>query len=191
MNYYTNIESGLSEGQVIENREKYGSNTLCSTKKNSFFSLLLESFADPIIKILLIALAIKTIFLFQNFDWYETLGIVIAIFVSSLISTLSEYGSEKAFSRMQEEASQSKCRVKRNKKIIEIPLEDVVVNDIVLLSSGDKIPADGILVKGSISVDESILNGEAKEQYKEEVRNIVTDKNLLYRAIIEKELQKY
>jgi len=157
---------GLNLNEVEENRKKYGTNKIESSSNNSFFKLLLESLGDPIIKILLIALAIKVIFLIKSFDWYETIGIVIAIFLASFISTISEYGSEKAFKRLQEEASSINTKVKRDGKVIEIPIDDVVVGDIILLSSGDKIPADGMLVEGSISVDESILNGESKEKYK-------------------------
>ena len=72
--------NGLTDKEVIESRKKYGSNLLKSKKKNSFFKLLIESLGDPIIKILLVALAIKVVFLFKDFDWYETLGILIAIF---------------------------------------------------------------------------------------------------------------
>ena len=67
--------NGLSNEQVIENRKKYGSNVFSKKKKDSFLKLLLETFSDPIIKILLIALGIKTIFLIRDFDWYETIGI--------------------------------------------------------------------------------------------------------------------
>ena len=157
---------GLTKKEVENSINKYGTNKLVEIKENSFFKLLLESLGDPIIKILLIALAIKVVFLIKSFDWYETIGIVIAIFLASFISTISEYGSEKAFKRLQEEASLIKCRVKRDNKIIEISIEDIVVGDIVLISSGDKIPADGILIEGSLSVDESSLNGESKEKYK-------------------------
>lgn len=157
---------GLNNMEVNESKKKYGTNKIESINNNSFFKLLLESLGDPIIKILLIALAIKVIFLIKTFDWYETVGIVIAIFLASFISTVSEYGSEKAFKRLQEEASEIKCRVKRDNIIKEISINDVVVNDIILLSSGDKIPADGTLIDGSLSVDESILNGEANEIYK-------------------------
>ena len=73
--------NGLSSKEVIENRKKYGTNQISSKEKNSFFKLLLESLGDPIFKILLIALAVKTLFLFHDFDWFETIGIVIAIFV--------------------------------------------------------------------------------------------------------------
>lgn len=181
MNY-----NGLTNKQVEINREKYGSNELTKIKKDSFIKKLLITFSDPIIKILLIALALKVIFLFRDFDWYETIGIVIAILLASLISTISEYGSEKAFEKLQEEASQIKCRVIRNGKKIEIPVSDVVVNDIVVLETGDKIPADGIIVKGRLSVDESSLNGETKEAIKETALNVnkPTDKNIVYRGTV-------
>lgn len=157
------MHNGLTDKEVIESRKKYGSNLLKSKKKNSFFKLLIESLGDPIIKILLVALAIKVVFLFKDFDWYETLGILIAIFLASFISSISEYGSEKAFIKLQEESSKIKCKVLRNgvKKIVNI--DDVVVGDIIILLSGDKVPADGIIVQGEVSVDESAINGESKE----------------------------
>ena len=91
--------NGLTDEEVLEHRKKYGSNELSKVKKEGFFRLLINTLGDPIIKILLIALAIKTVFLFKNFDWYETIGIVIAILLASLISTISEYGSERAFEK--------------------------------------------------------------------------------------------
>ena len=159
--------NGLSNEEVIINRKKYGWNTFTKKKQDSFFKLLIETFSDPIIKILLIALGIKTIFLIKDFDWYETVGIVIAILVASLISSISEYGSMKAFNKLTEESSQINVKVKRNGIISSIPINEVVVNDLVVLETGDKVPADGIIVFGSISVDESMMNGEAKEVYKE------------------------
>lgn len=187
MNQRTNIEIGLTDKQVQANRSKYGKNEITSKKTDGFFKLLLGTLGDPIIKILLIALAIKTIFLIKDFDWYETVGIVIAIFLASFISTISEYGSEQAFSKLQEESSKIKCRVKRDGKVIEVNIEEIVVGDIVLLQSGDKIPADGKLIKGNISVDESSLNGETKEAYKEPVKSLFEEgnsKNLVYRGTV-------
>ena len=161
-----NIKNGLSDSEVIESRNKYGKNIITSKKKDGFFKLLLSSFGDPIIRILLIALGIKVVFLFSSFDWYETIGIVIAILIASLISTISEYGSERAFLKLQEEASKLKCRVRRGGNDLLINVDDVVVGDIVLLSTGDKIPADGIIVSGDLSVDESSINGETCEAHK-------------------------
>ncbi len=171
--------TGLKDAQVIENRKKYGSNKITGQKKETFFSLLLETLQDPIIKILIIALLVKVIFLFRDFDWFETLGILIAIFLASFISTISEYGSEKAFEKLQEESSKIKAKVIRNGQIKSIAIDDIVKDDIVLLESGDKIPADGILIKGNLVVDESSLTGEMKEIYKDPQQD-----NLLYRGTV-------
>lgn len=158
--------NGLTNKEVIEQRKKYGSNEITKAKQKGMIKLFLESLGDPIIKILLIALGIKTMFLFHDFDWFETLGIVIAILIASLISTISEYGSEAAFKRLQLESSKLKCKVKRNNQIQEISIDEVVVGDLVLLQTGDKIPADGIIKSGSVLVDESSMNGETKEKEK-------------------------
>lgn len=178
--------NGLTDKEVIEKRKKYGTNKIDVSNHDTFWHLLLESLADPIIRILLIALGIKTIFLINDFDWYETIGIVIAIFIASFISAISEYGSSKAFETLEKESSKIKCRVKRNNKIEEIDLEEIVVDDIVLLSSGDKVCADGILIDSTLEVDESILNGETKEVYKRKCTNIShpTKENLLYRGTV-------
>ena len=177
------MKNGLTKEEVIKNRDEYGSNALENIDKISFFKKLLESLGDPIIRILIIALGIKMVFLIKDFDWYETVGIVIAIFIASFISTISEYGSEQAFQKLQMEASKIKCKVKRDKIVEEISIKDVVVNDIVVLETGDKIPADGYLIEGEITVDESSLTGETKE-----VRKLSSttrlEKNRLYRGSV-------
>ena len=177
------MKNGLTKEEVIKNREEHGSNALENIDKISFFKKLLESLGDPIIRILIIALGIKMVFLIKDFDWYETVGIVIAIFIASFISTISEYGSEQAFQKLQMEASKIKCKVKRDKIVEEISIKDVVVNDIVVLETGDKIPADGYLIEGEITVDESSLTGETKE-VKKLSSNTRLEKNRLYRGSV-------
>lgn len=178
--------NGLNSKQVIESMEKNGKNVISGNGTDSFFKLFIESLGDPIIKILLVALGIKVFFLFRNFDWYETIGIVLAIFIASLISTISEYGSERAFLKLQADASRLKCRVRRNGKVEVINIDDVVVGDIVLLETGDKVPADGIIVSGDFSLDESSISGESCEVHKKSVDNVsnYTDKNFLYRGTV-------
>ena len=105
---------GLNDAEVVKSRAEHGTNEITKVKKNTFVRLLLESLGDPIIKILLMALAIKVIVLFRNFDWYETIGILIAILLASFISSISEYGSEQAFNRLQEESSKTKAKVKND-----------------------------------------------------------------------------
>ncbi len=158
-----NNYKGLNDEEVDVSRKKYGSNTLVKLKQKTFFKILLESLGDPIIKILLIALGIKVLFIFSKYDWYETIGILIAVMLASLISTISEYGSESAFKRLQNDASKIYVKVFRNNYLKEIVISDVVVGDIVKLTTGDSIPADGILIDGSISCNESSLTGESKD----------------------------
>ena len=175
---------GLTEEEVVNNRRKYGTNEISKVKKNSFLRLLLESLGDPIIKILLIALAVKVVFLFRSFDWFETLGILIAIFLASFISSISEYGSEKAFQRLGEEAALIKVKVKRNGVIQEVNINEVVKNDLILLNTGDRIPADGFIVSGSVFVDESTINGESGEVEKKSTVSTIEEENKVYRGTI-------
>ena len=176
---------GLTNEEVLKQRKKYGTNSITIVKKNSFFKLFLESLADPIIRILLIALAIKVLFLFKDSNIYETIGILIAVLMASFISTISEYGSEAAFNRLQEESAKIKSKVYRNGKLKEIPIDDIVVGDYIKLLNGDLIPSDGYLISGKLRVDESSFNGEKKEAKKESfVSGIVNSQNQVYRGSV-------
>ena len=162
----TNKNTGLNNKEVLESRKKHGSNIISIKNKNTFFRIVIESLNDPIIKILLIALAIKVLFLFKDSNLYETLGIAVSVFLACFISSISEYGSEKAFEKLSEENSNIKVKVLRNSKLTIIDIKDIVVGDVVYLSSGDRIPADGIIIEGNIYIDESILTGETIEKIK-------------------------
>ena len=157
---------GLTAAEVEKSRQQHGSNQLTQKKRKSFFRQFLSSFGDPIIKILLAALAVNVLFLFHHCDWYESAGIAVAIFLATFVSTLSEYGSESAFEKLQEDAAKTQCRVMRAGGLQALPVADVVVGDLVLLQAGERIPADGILLSGKLSVDQSALNGEAREAEK-------------------------
>ena len=157
---------GLSDEEVKKSREMNGTNQITGHKRNTLLSLIIESLNDPIIKILMIALGIKVLFLFHDSDIYETIGIIVAIILASIISSLSEYGSEKAFVKLTNMTSKVMVKVFRNSKLIRVSIDEVVLGDSVYLESGDKIPADGELIKGELSVDESMLTGESKEKNK-------------------------
>jgi len=157
---------GLTIDEISKSKDQYGDNQLGKRKRNTFFKQFIQSFNDPIIKILLIVLAVNVLFLIRNFDWYETAGIAVAIFLATFISTLSEYGSESAFEKLQEEADKTKCRVKRAEGLLELPINDIVVGDYIILQAGERIPSDGMIVFGELNVDQSTLNGETKETHK-------------------------
>ena len=158
---------GLTEEEVEKSLIDNGSNARTESKTESFWLKLKDNFGDPMIKILCVALIINVIFTFLGqTEWYESVGIAAAVIIATFVSTYSEYKNEGAFQKLQEEASQIVCKVFRSGSLEEIPINDVVVGDCVLLQSGDKVPADGFVLKGALSVDQSTLNGESKEAKK-------------------------
>ena len=179
-----NVYNGLSDEEVKKYRTLYGDNEIKRTKSNSFFKLFLESLGDPMIKILLIVLALKFVFLFADNDWFETLGVLIAIFLASFISSVSEYGSSKAFESLLSKNSTKEVKVKRNDKICLVNINDIVVNDIVSLCSGDIVPADGVIVSGSVFANEACINGESNDTFKTAVNGMINENNKLYRGTI-------
>ena len=173
--------TGLTTSQANASREQHGSNSLTKKEKSGFFSKYLASFGDPIIKILMVALGVNLLLLVRDANWYETAGIAVAVLLATLISTLSEYGSESAFEKLQEEAANIKCRVLRDKRIKEIPIAEIVVGDTVFIQAGERVPADGVLINGLIDVDQSALNGETKEAHKKPTKNKSHDLSLYLR----------
>ncbi|MCH5186291.1 MAG: HAD-IC family P-type ATPase, partial [Oscillospiraceae bacterium] len=169
---------GLSAAEAEESRQKYGDNSMTEQETQSFWSKLKDNFGDPMIKILCVALIINVIFTFLGqTEWYESVGIAIAVILATFVSTFSEFRNENAFQKLQEEASRILCKVYRSGEIVELSINDVVVGDCILLQSGDKIPADGIIIDGNINVDQSVLNGESKEAVKVAVPDNYEDKD--------------
>lgn len=153
---------GLSEIEVAISREKYGTNKMTKKKKKALAISFLENLGDPVIRVLIISLIVNIIFTIRNIDWFETGGIAIAILLATTISTISERSSQTAFDKLNNSAK-SYARVRRNGEIENIHSEDLVVGDVVLLRAGDKISADGYLISGAISLDQSAMTGESKE----------------------------
>ena len=159
----------LTDAEAESLLKEHGENRLRAAKKKSFGAKFFGNMKDPVIKILLVALAVNVIFMFRDADWVETAGIAISIFLATFISTLSEHGSERAFSRLSDESANDVCRVRRidektgRECVKEVPVYGVTVGDAILLSAGERIPADGVMIKGKIGVDQSGMTGESKE----------------------------
>lgn len=155
---------GLSQSEVIEARKHFGSNKLTEKKRVTIWQKYWEKFDDPIITILLVALGINVIFtFFGKVDWFECAGIFVSVLIATWVSALSEFKNEETFRNIQNEASRIMCKVYRGGRVTEIPIDEIVCGDFVLLQSGDMIPADGYVFSGEITVDQSALNGENKE----------------------------
>lgn len=151
---------------VEQLRRKYGDNSFTKRPRKTFFRQYLSAFGDPIIKILLAALALNILIAIKNANIYEPLGIAVALFLATFVSTLSEYGSESAFLKLEQQSAAAKCRVMRDRKLTEIPVSELVVGDTVYLSAGERVPADGLIIQGNVFVDQSALNGESAEVQK-------------------------
>ena len=155
--------SGLDDGEVTASAARFGRNVLSKQKGKSFWRRFLGNLNDPVIRILLGALAVNLVLAVRGADWVETVGIAIAVFLAAFISTLSECSSERAFEELSREGERVVCRVRRGGHVREIPMEDVVVGDIVLLSAGELIPADGVIMAGALASDQSAMTGENRE----------------------------
>ena len=154
---------GLSDNAVSESRKIYGANVVTTQEAEGFLDKLRTNLKDPIIVILIVALAVTVFLAAMGFaPWYEGLGIAFAVVMATLIATWSEYSNENEFQRLLEEASKVKVKVFRNSTLVEIFIDDLVVNDLVLLQPGDTVPADGYLLTGEIELNESALTGESE-----------------------------
>ena len=175
---HTHSPSPLTPTEAETSRAAHGSNRLTVKGRKSFLRQLLSNLSDPVIRILLGALGLNLLFSLtgEGVDWYETGGIALAVLLATLISTLSERGSEAAFAKLSAACGQATCRVRRRSShgdgidVIEIPLEEAVVGDIILLGAGEMIPADGVLLSGSLRLDQASMTGESREVNKRPIR---------------------
>lgn len=155
---------GLSSKEAVESRQQYGSNVIPDSEPTTFWAEFKETFKDPMIRILLaIATLMIVMFLFGYADIYEPVGTIVAVLIVAFVSAKTGVASDTKYRALKDSTKKDQCKVYRDNLITVLDVDDVVVGDKVLLQSGDKIPADGILVEGNIKVDNSALNGEAEE----------------------------
>ncbi|MCI6552461.1 MAG: calcium-translocating P-type ATPase, PMCA-type [Lachnospiraceae bacterium] len=156
--------NGLNDNEVRLSRDKHGTNAIPDSEPTTFWEEFKETFGDPMIRILLaIAALMLVMFLFGYAEIYEPLGTIVAVLIVAVVSAKTGVASDTKYRQLKDGAKKDQCKVQRNGVITVIDVDDVVVGDKVLLQSGDKIPADGILVDGNLKVDNSALNGEAEE----------------------------
>ena len=160
---------GLTEKQVLENRDKYGVNILTPPEKEPLWKQFLEKFSDPIIKILLVALVLSVgVACYQFFSgaepasvFLEPVGILVAILLATCVGFAFEVSANKKFEILNQVNDDTMVQAIRGGNICEIPRRDVVVGDVVVLNTGEEVPADGVLLDAvSLQVNESTLTGE-------------------------------
>lgn len=152
---------GLTDSEVLQSREKNGVNLLTPPKRPSLWKLYLDKFEDPVVRVLLVAAVFSLIISIIENEYAETIGIIAAILLATGIGFFFEYDANKKFDLLNAVNEETLVKVIRNGKIQEIPRKDVVVGDIVVLETGEEIPADGELIEAiSLQVNESNLTGE-------------------------------
>ena len=155
---------GLNDEEVKQSLEKNGSNNIPEAEPTTFWAEFKETFSDPMIRILLVIVGIMLVMFFLGYaQIYEPIGTIIAVLIVAVITAKTAVASDTKYRELKDSSKKDVCKVIRNGIITIINVEDVVVGDKIILQSGDKIPADGILVDGDLRVDNSALNGEAEE----------------------------
>ncbi|MEE0930064.1 MAG: calcium-translocating P-type ATPase, PMCA-type [Acutalibacteraceae bacterium] len=156
--------NGLTDREVEESRGKYGPNSIPDSEPTTFWQEFKETFKDPMIKILLAIAALMIVMcIFGYAEIYEPLGTIVAVLIVAVVSAKTGVASDTKYRELKNSTKKDQCKVYRNGVVTVIDVDDVVVGDKVLLQSGNKIPADGVLIDGSLRVDNSALNGEAEE----------------------------
>jgi len=152
---------GLSEREVDASRREHGSNRISPQEVETFWDKLKDNFKDPMIIILVVALAVVTVLAVIGFaEWYEGVAIAAAVALATFVATASEFKNEQTFQKLQEEASKILINVFRGGALRIVGIDDIVAGDVVLLQPGDKIPADGRIVQGKVKVNQAALTGE-------------------------------
>ncbi len=162
----------LTEQEAEESRRQHGSNMLTPPEQTTFWHELWETFrGDALIRILTVALVITVVFAIIGVgDWLEAVGIAIAVILATTVATYSEYSNNQLFQKLQDEYSKILCKVFRRRdgmvQVCDMKIDEIVTGDYVLLQAGDKVCADGIIVDGSIKVNQASLNGESEDAKK-------------------------
>lgn len=159
---------GLSEREAEQSRETYGSNSIPDSEPTTFFREFKESFKDPMIRILLAITGIMFIMCLLGYAHiYEPAGTMAAVLVVAAVTAKTGVASDEKYRDLKNSVKKEQSKVYRDGGIRELDMDDIVVGDYVLLQAGDKVPADGILISGQLTVNNAVLNGEAEECHKE------------------------
>lgn len=154
-------QQGLTAAEVLQSRLEYGENVLTPPKQQSKWRLYLEKYEDPMVRILLVAALVSLALSFVKQDFVETLGIIAAIILATTVGFYFECDAARRFSILTQMGEEQSVKVMRDGRLQEIPRREIVVGDIVIVETGDEVPADGKLLESTdLQVDESSLTGE-------------------------------
>lgn len=175
------MKNGLTNQQVTESRSKHGSNKLPEKKLKTAWDFFKETFEDRLNQILVAMMLVFTVLACSGQGSFsEPLGIGVVLLAIAVISTRTGLKSQKSAKELKDKTSVHYCNVLRDGEIKHINTDEIVVGDVVHIESGEAIYADGYLVEGKVSVDNSVLNGESKECKK----SVIPDFEYIEKAVI-------
>ena len=152
---------GLTAREVEQSREKHGENVLTPPRRQSMWRLYLEKYNDPMVRILLVAALVSLVLAFVKDDYIETLGIIAAVLLATTVGFYFERDAARKFDVLTQLGEEQPVKVVRDGQVVEIPRREIVVGDVVVVETGDEVPADGQLFESTdLQVDESSLTGE-------------------------------
>lgn len=166
---HTNKRKGLSPAEVEQSRRQHGTNVITPPERDPWWKLFLEKFDDPVIRILLIAAVIAIVAGAMHVppEYFEGIGIIIAVLLATTLAFLNEYKANKEFDILNQVNDDVPIKVIRDAQVTSVPRRDLVVGDLVLVEAGEEVPTDGVLVEAvSLQVNESGLTGESEPNTK-------------------------
>ncbi len=187
---------GLNNNEVDASRKNFGSNEIPDSKPTTFWNEFQQSFKDPMIRILLVIVCIMTFMFFcGQAKIYEPIGTLLAVIIVAVVTAKTSVSSDSKYRELKKRTKKDVCKVYRCGEVCVVNFDDVVVSDKVIIQSGDKIPADGVLIDGNIKVNNSVLNGEVEvcEKFStcENIEfpdtitgDIFVDRNFLFRGAV-------
>lgn len=179
---------GLTAAEVERSRREHGENVLTPPRRQSMWRLYLEKYEDPMVRILLVAALVSLALAFVKGDFIETMGIIAAIILATTVGFYFERDATRKFNVLTQLGEEQPVKVVRDGRVQEIPRREVVVGDLIMVETGDEVPADGLLFESiDLQVDESSLTGEpmadkSSEHSEHQENSEAYPKNLLLRS---------
>ena len=156
--------TGLTSAEAEASRLKYGANTIPEPAWTTFGQAFMETFRDPMIRILLAMVALMIAMYFAGHaEIYEPVGTIVTVIIVATVTARTNVASDTEYRALRARTAKDTAKVCRDGGLVVLPVDEIVVGDHVILQGGNKIPADGMLIAGELRVNNTALNGETEE----------------------------
>ena len=158
---------GLTTAEAEASRRIHGANVLPEPVRLTFGQAFLETFRDPMIRILLVMVALMVTMYFVGYaEIYEPVGTIVTVLIVATVTARTGLTSDDEYHALRARTAKDRAKLRRDGGLHVLPVDEIVVGDLVILQGGDKIPADGVLISGDLRVSNAALNGETEECHK-------------------------